>query len=152
MRWQQIEYGSPHYQAACTLRQDILRTPLGLTLDPEELALESAHWHFGLFTPESRLVACLCIVPLTVPLTAPLTKARVKLRQMAIAEEFQHQGLGRQLIAATEQFLRAKGIGSIELHARHSAVAFYHKLGYRETGPGFIEVGIPHQKMEKFFD
>lgn len=141
MQWQQIAHGSPQYHAACTLRQQILRAPLGLTLSREELASESAHWHFGLFAGEHRLVACLSIVP--------LSEHRVKLRQMAVAEEFRQQGLGRQLIVATELFLQGKGIRTIELHARSSAVHFYRKLGYHETGAGFTEIGIPHQKMEK---
>ena len=48
-----------------------------------------------------------------------------------------------------EQEARATGIKKIEFHARKTAVKFYQKLGYHLEGEEFLEVGIPHFKMEK---
>ena len=48
-----------------------------------------------------------------------------------------------------EANLRARGFTRFVLHERVSAVGFYEKLGYSIVGGEFVEVAIPHQKMEK---
>ena len=48
-----------------------------------------------------------------------------------------------------EEFLAARGIDSVRLHARRSAIGFYRKLGYETVGREFTEVTLPHRKMVK---
>jgi predicted GNAT family N-acyltransferase len=35
------------------------------------------------------------------------------------------------------------------VHARDVAVGFYERLGYQSVGEPFVEIGLPHQTMEK---
>ena len=44
-----IDHGSPEYREMTRLREQILRRPLGLTLDSEELETERPHVHIGAF-------------------------------------------------------------------------------------------------------
>ncbi len=140
MRFCQIKFGSAEYELCLALRQQVLRQPLGLSLSQEDLRGENQQLHFGLFSKEQdSLLACLVIHPLT-PTTA-------KLRQMAVVMDSQRQGIGQVLVTETEDFLRRRGVQTVELHARTSATGFYEKLGYEPSGPLFNEVSIEHQKM-----
>lgn len=140
MRFVEIPWQSDEYQAAINLRRELLRKPLGLEFAKADLLAESSHLHFGLMQ-DSKLIACLVAVC--------LSETHAKLRQMAVATPHQRQGLGQQLIRATEEVLSERGIQSIELNARATAIGFYEKLGYQADGTEFIEVTIPHQKMVK---
>lgn len=140
MDFLQILFGSEFYLKECELRQQVLREPLGLNLFTEDLRKEERDGHFGLFH-QGELVACLIAVT--------LSKTEVKLRQMAVLAGCQGQGCGKKLIRCVEKHLAAQGIRSFSMHARTTAIGFYEKLGYSRVGDEFIEVGIPHVKMEK---
>ena len=137
----QIEYGSSQYLAARELRQDVLRSPLGLELGPEDLKEEQSQLHFGLFDAEGRLLACVIAV------CQPGAKA--KIRQTAVDPGYRRQGLASTMMRQLEEFLAARGIDSVTLHARRSAIGFYRKLGYETVGREFTEVTLPHRKMVK---
>jgi predicted GNAT family N-acyltransferase len=135
-----IEYGSELYKAELALRDEMLRKPLGLEVYAEASEAEIGYRHFGI-ERDGAIVACLMCVP--------LENNTVKIRQMAVLTEFQGTGLGRRLMEEVEAVLRADGIGNLVLNARHTAIGFYEKLGYSKVGDEFIEVGIPHWRMEK---
>lgn len=149
--FREITYGSDAYKATLALRHRILREPLGLNLWHENLSVEIDQRHFTLWQQsvsldasgqkQVGLVACLVIVP--------KSPGCVKLRQMAVSEHYQGQGLGQRLIALVEAALVNEGVELIELHARESAVGFYQASGYQRVGPAFTEVGLPHQRMTK---
>ncbi len=130
----------PEYQQAVQLRYKILRKPLGLQFTAEELKKDEADMHFGLFTKE-EILACLT-------LTISENK-RVKMRQVAVDDSVQQQGLGRQLSLAAEQYARQNGFTCMYCNARKTAVPFYERLGYKIVSGEFEEVGIPHYTMEK---
>lgn len=142
-----ISHGSADYEAALVLRDAVLRRPLGLSVYDQDLAAERSQWHFGLWSARGNseraqgLLACVSAVP--------LDERRVKLRQMAVAPEQQGRGVGARLVLIVEAWLRDRGTAEVTLHARKTAAGFYAKLGYREAGAEFIEVGIPHTKMTK---
>jgi predicted GNAT family N-acyltransferase len=140
MEFLQIQWQSPWYDKAIALRDQILRRPLGLIFTASDLAEETNHWHFGLAEAD-ELIAIVVIVP--------LSSERAKLRQMAVAENRQREGLGARLVREVEAVLRDRGFKEIELNARDVATQFYKKLGYRSKGAPFIEVSIPHWKMVK---
>jgi predicted GNAT family N-acyltransferase len=140
MTFAEIEFNSDLYAATLKLRDEVLRAPLGLRFSGEDLAGEERELHFGM-VDDGALVACLVI--------KPLGDTRAKLRQMAVADTHRGKGLGRQLVCNTEEVLRAKGFTAIELSARETAIGFYKKLGYAETGAPFEEVGIAHRTMVK---
>lgn len=138
--YREFDTGSLAYREALLLRDAILRRPLGLAMETEE-ATEAISRHFGVFE-DGRLLGCVLAVPEGAP-------GRYQVRQMAIAEACQGQGLGRGLLAFLEATLAAEGATLLFLHARQTALAFYLKLGYQPIGPLFMEVTLPHQAMEK---
>ncbi|MGF1532170.1 MAG: GNAT family N-acetyltransferase [Bernardetiaceae bacterium] len=136
----QVAHQSPDYIATVQLRQDILRTPLGLVFGEDDLAREADQWHYGLWK-DDQLLACLVIVP--------LPERTWKMRQVAVQSRWQGKGIGQQLVRHIEALALTQGVARIALHARANVVPFYEKLGYALVGEPFTEVGIPHRKMEK---
>ena len=140
MEFVEITYGSADYQAALTLRHNLLRRPLGLDLYAENLEREQNEWHFGL-KDKGTLVASVTL--------RPEATGCVRLRQMVVASTHQGHGLGRHLVEQIEPLLRERGITEIQLHARCKAEGFYARLGYQRVGDEFEEVGIQHVAMRK---
>lgn len=141
MVFREIAYGTDEYVLECSLRDEVLRKPLGLSIRHEDLNLEGKQFHFGLFENTGELIGCVVAVP--------GQSGAAKIRQMAVRPSRQGQGHGRELMTAVEKDLSQRGFRRLVLHARASAVGFYQKLGYAVTGDEFIEVSIPHFKMEK---
>lgn len=123
-----------------TLRNDILRKPLGLSFDKEELDKEKDDILMGAFEDE-KLLGC-CLLTRVDPYT-------VRLRQMAVPNSMQGKGVGRALMIFAENIARDLGYRKLCMHARKTAIGFYQKLGYSITGDEFTEVTIPHYIMEK---
>lgn len=135
-----IDYGSPEYHQMVQLRQDILRKPLGLTFQKEELEKESEDILIAAFEDDKMLGCCMLIE------TEPGT---VRLRQMAVLNNLQGKGVGRALMQFAENIARDRGFRKITMHARKTATGFYEKLGYSISGGEFEEVTLPHVVMEK---
>ena len=136
----EIIHNSPEYEATVKLRHEILRAPIGLEFPNEGLQQENAHFHLACYCND-ELAACLVLVP--------IDEREIKMRQVAVAEDFQRRGVGRALVEFSEQFARERGFKTTTLHARQNAVAFYEKLGYEKCGADFIEVTLQHWKMQK---
>lgn len=132
---------SPEYHQALSLRETVLRAPLGLSLKDEDLRGERDQLHFGLFTPQGELLACVS--------AQPVAGDTAKLRQMAVAPVRRGRGLGRALLKSVERALGESGFRRCVLHARVAAAGFYQRLGYVVEGEPFIEVTIPHVAMAK---
>lgn len=143
MEFVEIGWKSTLYDLEIELRDRLLRAPLGLAFSSEELEAESTELHFAL-VDQGQVRACAVIVPLSSDLA--------KLRQMAVHENYQRQGLGSRLIRQIESALQQRGFQVIELNAREEAVNFYQRLGYQTAGDRFIEVGIGHWKMHRQFN
>ena len=73
----------------------------------------------------------------------------VKMRQVAVDFDRQHHGLGTRLVHYAESVARKRGLREMRLHARHTAVAFYERLGYQAHGEPFVEITVPHLAMKK---
>ena len=125
----------PAYKEEYDLRNRVLRHPLGLDLKDEDLSRDLGGFLDG------HLIALL--------LLHPLGDGVYQMRQVCVTPEMQGKGYGRKLVEASEALLKENGGCKITLHARQSAAGFYLKLGYRITGEGFTEIGIPHFPMEK---
>jgi predicted GNAT family N-acyltransferase len=136
-----ITFGSDEYKQTCELRNEVLRLPLGLDLYSEDLQQEKDQSHFGLFDHGKSLIACVVAVP--------QASGQAKLRQMAVKTGYEGQGIGRRMLLSLEALLASQGMTQLSLHARISAAGFYEKLGYVRSGEPFVEVGIPHIRMEK---
>lgn len=140
MALRMIDHGTKEYQQMVTLRNDILRKPLGLSFNKEELDKEKDDILMGAFEDE-KLLGC-CLLTRVDPST-------VRLRQMAVPNNMQGKGIGRALMIFAENIARDLGYKKLCMHARKTAVGFYQKLGYSITGDEFTEVTIPHYIMEK---
>jgi len=135
-----IDHGSPEYYQMVQLRQDILRKPLGLIFQKEELDKEIHDILIAAFEDDRMLGCCMLIE------TDPGT---VRLRQMAVSNNLQGKGIGRALMQFAENIARDRGFRKITMHARKTATGFYEKLGYMISGGEFEEVTLPHVVMEK---
>ncbi len=135
-----IDHGSKEYRQMLKLREEILRRPLGLGFDPNELEEEKEHMLIGAFEDEEMLGCCM------------LVKERpdtVRLRQMAVLNDLQGKGIGRALMNFAENLARDAGYKVLSMHARKHAIGFYEKMGYKVAGDEFTEITIPHYVMEK---
>ncbi len=135
-----VQKDSKEYLEALSLRFDILRKPLGLSYAQGDLDVEKDDIHF-VALKNNQVVGCLILRPLSTSL--------FKMRQVAVHSDYQKLGIGQALVAACEEYASIQGILMIELSARKDAVPFYQRLGYLITGETYIEVTLPHQKMEK---
>jgi len=135
-----IEYNSPEYRIMLTIRDEVLRKPLGIELDLSKLGNEASDYLIACYEEET-MIGCVVL--------SPLDRDRVKLRQMAVIEDFRGYGIGTEIVGWSEIFLRHKGFKFVEMNARKYAVPFYEKLGYKVEGDEFIEVTVPHYKMSK---
>lgn len=140
MRIALAHHNTPAYWQMVALRRKILRTPLGLDFTAEELAAEADAYHVGAWCGE-ELIGCLVL--------EPLEEDTTKLRQVAVQEDWQRQGVGTALVHFAEALARQQGYRKIVLHAREAAVPFYLRLHYRLEGEPFVEVNIPHRLMVK---
>jgi GNAT superfamily N-acetyltransferase len=137
-----VEHGSPAYWSTVELRRRILRAPLGLDFQPEELAAEVDELHLAAFEDgRDPPVACLVLVP--------QEAGTIKMRQVAVEPGMQGRGVGSLLVAAAEAEAVSRGFTKMILHARDTAVPFYLRLDYAVNGDAFDEVTIPHFAMEK---
>lgn len=141
MTFREIFPKTKAYEQERSLRDTLLRQPLGLTMDAVALDWDDGTRHFGLFDEADDLVACV--------LASPLPDGSVRLRQMVVSSASQSSGFGRRLMEEAEAELRRSGVKSITLHARDTAIGFYEKLGYSRIGDIYLELGIPHQLMGK---
>jgi len=135
-----LEFNSAEQIESIALRDLVLRKPLGLKFDPIELQNESDQLHVGAMIDGDVIGVLLLVL---------LAKNAVKMRQVAVHPDFQSKGIGKEMVRFSEELCRAMGKAKMELNARIGAVEFYKSLDYRTIGEEFIEVGIPHYRMEK---
>lgn len=133
-------YGSNLYAETLRLRAAILRTSLGLILSDEELADDARRQHF------CALAAGAVIGSVSLK---PLGAHALQLKQMAVAGDWQGEGIGARLLAFAEAWARRHDYGVIILNARIGAEGFYAKHGYVPQGEPFEENTIPHVRMTK---
>jgi len=70
-------------------------------------------------------------------------------RKFAVDESMQGKGVGRAMLNHMQDFAIAEGATRIWCNARLSAVGFYLKLGYNQTGKFFSKNGHDYEIMEK---
>lgn len=136
----EIRWESRGYQELRNLRFAELRKPLGLEWTEPESEADRLDRHFG-FYRRGKLVGTVVV--------AALKPGLAKLRQIAVANAEQGQGMGRGLMEAVETLLAGEGVTGFELHARLAVAPFYDSLGYQRHGDLFEEIGLPHVKMTK---
>ena len=141
MTFEEYQFASPFYALSIALRDKILKAPLGLVFNAEELSLEWKDLHLGAFNAKGELCACLVL--------SPLGKHKIKMRQVAVNDEVQGMGIGTSLVKYAEEEAKRRGYSEMVLSARIPAVIFYERMDYNIVGDEFVEVGIPHFNMKK---
>lgn len=140
MALKQIYHGSKEYEKMVSLRTDILRKPLGLSFSADQLDKEKDDILIGAFEDEDMIGCCIL---------TRVDNNTVKLGQMAVQNNLQGKGIGESIMNFAENLALDKGYKKMIMHARDTAIGFYEKLGYNVVGDGFLEVNIPHHRMEK---
>lgn len=137
----EISWGSKEYQHAFDLRNHVLRKPLGLDLMNDDLTTEKTGIHIG--AKLNHQIHGVCVIE-------PLDKQRLKVRQVAVSEEFRGQGIGQELLKRVETYGLMRGNTVIELDARKNAWHFYQRLGYQFQGEEYLKFNtVWHRKMIK---
>lgn len=131
---------SKRYWQAVSLRYDLLREPLNLHFTREQLLAEDKDIHI-IYRKEGAICGCLVLTP--------LTPDRIKMRQVAVDEALQGQGIGKNMVGYAESYAYKLGYKIMECNARWNAIPFYESQGYQRVGEPFEEVTIRHSKMEK---
>jgi predicted GNAT family N-acyltransferase len=137
----QIDFATPEADQALMIRNEILRKPLQLSFAPEDIEDEWDSIHLGIFLSDHTMIGTLILKPVSPEI--------VKMRQVAISNDWQGKGIGKLLVTYSEDFAAKLGYSRIELHARSTAITFYTSLQYEIIGDVFLEVGIEHVKMVK---
>ena len=135
-----IDYGTHEYKLMIKLRDDLLRKPLGITFSKEELEKEKDNILIGAFDDDDILGCCMLVEQ---------DSKIVKLRQLAVLNTLQGKGVGTAILQFAENLARDRGYKTITMNARKNTVDFFEKLGYKVEGDEFIEITIPHYKMDK---
>jgi len=136
-----IDYGTPAFDEFLSLRNEVLRKPLGLEFYAEDISQEYKLIHFCCYSDNNELLAGLVF--------QPNSETEIKMRQVAVSPKVQKQGVGTFLVKASEKLARQLGYETIVLSARLTAVPFYTRLDYDTISEVYQEVGIDHKKMKK---
>jgi len=135
-----IAYNSEEYRQELVLRDEVLRKPLGMSLYAEDLTVDAPDFHLGAFL-SNRLVGVL--------LLKRLNADELKMRQVAVVDTMRSQHVGTALVRFAEEYAIREGYKTMLLNARMTAVGFYEKLGYEKISREFMEINIPHYRMNK---
>ena len=140
IRIKEIAFNSSDYKKSVTIREEILRIPLGLSFSKEELEEEASDIHIAGFSGET-MIGTLVL--------SPQNKEIIRMRQVAVNSDYQKRGIGKQLVEFSENFVVKKGYKKMILHSREDVIPFYTKLGYSVFGDRFESVTLAHFCMER---
>lgn len=140
MEFRLVEYNTIEYIEMVELRNAVLLEPIGFPYLEEDFEQDEESIFCGCFDG-GELIAC-CVL-------TELEEGKVRLRQMAVIEEKQHQGIGSELIAFAEGVAKENDFKEIVLHAQCRAEGFYLHNGYQAYGEVFEDAGLPHIMMSK---
>ena len=110
------------YKQYYHLRWKILRAPWKQPEGSEIDDIEDCCFH--LMTVENNNVIAVARLQYN-------SATEAQIRYMAVAREYERQGIGRELVNTLEQHAQNSSCKKIVLHAREPAIGFYQKLGYR---------------------
>jgi len=119
------------------LRRDVLYPDE--PLHQMEMEEDNEGYHFGAFA-DNRLVAVVSVFP---------KDDDFQFRKFAVAPEAQGQGIGKALLDYITGFAVNEGGSRLWCNARVSAIGFYAKYGFRQTGTTFNRNGFDYEIMEK---
>ncbi len=137
-----IAPNGPDYAAERMLRWEVLRKPLGMPPGSEKLPEEDQSFHL-IASIGKKIVGCVCFFP--------ETETNGRIFQMAVSEEYQGRGLGRQLFQTLERSLIKQGVRDVYLYVRSESEGFYQRMGYSGEGDLINRFGEMYRLMKKAF-
>ncbi len=140
MQFYFIKPEGPEYRAEQMLRWEVLGKSLGIAPEMVISREDDKSLHF-VAKDKKKIVGCVCFC------REETTSGRIF--QMAVSEEYQGQGFGRQLLHNLERSLAERGVTSVYLYARAEVEGFYTNLGYQKEGEIQNRKGIDHWLMRK---
>ncbi|MBM3929713.1 MAG: GNAT family N-acetyltransferase [Sphingomonadales bacterium] len=151
LNFQKVGWGSAAYALTVALRYDMLREPLGLHFNLNDLDYEQDSVHWAGLSEEGEVLACLVLRPASTTSVLPegySMEEAYQMRQVAVKPSYQGLGLGRTLVLHSQNWLRDQVKARLVfLHARPQAVGFYQRLGYQTYHEPLMEVGLLHTRM-----
>ncbi|MCO7124378.1 GNAT family N-acetyltransferase [Sporolactobacillus shoreicorticis] len=114
-----------YYRQALTLRNRVLRKPIGKDIYSEDLSVEKDNDFYAALI-DNKVVATFSVFA-EAPQIAHLTA-------FAVEPEFQKQGIGSKLLIDAIGDLKRKHFKQIKVNARSTAYGFYQKNGFKAVG------------------
>ncbi|WP_207434331.1 GNAT family N-acetyltransferase [Sabulibacter ruber] len=74
---------------------------------------------------------------------------QAQFRKFATLQQYQGQGIGRQLLGHVLSYASSQNLSRVWCHARSSACSFYQKMGMEAEGEPFIKNGLEYVRMVK---
>tara|TARA_B100001113_G_scaffold231992_1_gene190509 strand:+ start:182 stop:634 length:453 start_codon:yes stop_codon:yes gene_type:complete len=122
-------------------RWEVLRKPIGKSISSLKDKFEKSAFHL-IGVKEEKIVAC-----------GRLhfnNKDEAQIRYMAVAENFQGIGIGKEVLRLLEKNAKKNNAKKIVLNARDHAIDFYKVSGYTIVKKYYgSDTDIPHTTMEK---
>lgn len=140
LKFRFIAPNGPEYAAERMLRWEVLRKPLGMPPGSEGIPEDDHSLHL-IASIGKKIVGCVCFYP--------ETKTCGRIFQMAVSEECQGKGFGRQLLQTLERSLIKRGVRDVYLYVRAESEGFYRRMGYSKEGDLFKRFGELYRLMKK---
>ncbi|MCK5817275.1 MAG: GNAT family N-acetyltransferase [Candidatus Marinimicrobia bacterium] len=135
-----FRHDSPLYDESIVLRNRILIEAVGRHEDCRDFDFPEKDIYISAFDGNALIGTAII---------TPLDDNTVQMRQMAVDEIYQGQGVGKAIADEFERVALKNGYSKVILHARESAVHFYKAVGYELRDDKFYEIEIPHYEMRK---
>ena len=81
------------------------------------------------------------------PLGCARFKTDGKIERMCVLRPYRHHGIGLAILKKILHVAKIEKMTHVYLNAQESAMGFYHRIGFEDDGPPFLEADIIHQKM-----
>ncbi|HLP87232.1 MAG TPA: GNAT family N-acetyltransferase [Nostocaceae cyanobacterium] len=115
----------------------------------QEQGVEPALEFDGKDDISTHLIAYLDNQPIGTTRIRYINEKTAKLERLAVLPEARGQGIGKQIIEKSLQFLTNKNISQVVVHSQEYIKNLYVQLGFIPEGEIFFEAAIPHIKMSK---
>ena len=134
---------SEEFESYYNLRWQVLREPWGQTKGSERDKEDEVSHHRMIIDETTGDAVAVGRLQFN-------TDEEAQIRYMAVAENFQGQGIGSKIVVALEDIALEKGANRIILQARENALKFYRKNGYEIIEKSYLLFDeIQHWLMKK---
>jgi len=127
---------SEDFKAYYALRYKVLREPWGHPRGTEKDDYEPISEHFMAVNEQGEVVGVVKLYE--------KVDGVGHISHLAVASEYQHQGIGHLLLAKVEERARERGFYTVGTMARITATVYFEKLGFHVAGIPTPHLGTTH--------